>query len=209
MLPVDLTGIALDINTGAPMVVLQERDEPHRVLPIFVGPPEATAIAIAAAGQRAPQPLVHDVMTAIVAALDGHVDAVEVNGLREGAFTAAISLSGPSGQRRVGSRPSDALALAVRTGAPVFVDEAVLDAAGHLPQEVEPAEPATDEIPQLDEAAIDTEVESFRTFLDDIDPSDFDESSESTDAADDDPGPEGPTDAADDDPGPEGPTDAH
>ena len=174
MLPVDLTGIALDINTGAPMVVLQERDEPHRVLPIFVGPPEATAIAIGAAGQRTPQPLVHDVMTALVAALEGSVDAVEVNGLREGAFTAAISVSGPSGQRRVGSRPSDALALAVRTGAPVFVDEAVLDAAGHLPQEIEPVDAEADaDAPQLDEAAIDTEVESFRSFLDDIDPNDF------------------------------------
>jgi bifunctional DNase/RNase len=177
MLPVDLTGIALDINSGAPMVVLQERDEPRRVLPIFVGPPEATAIAIAAAGQRAPQPLVHDVMTALVAALDGHVDAVEVNDLREGVFTASISLSGPTGQRRVGSRPSDALALAVRTGAPVFVDEAVLDAAGHLPQEIEPVESDADAIPQLDEATIDTEVESFRSFLDDIDPADFASSS--------------------------------
>ena len=172
MLPVDLTGIALDINTGAPLLVLQERDEPHRVLPIFVGAPEATAIAIAAAGQRVPQPMVHDVMAAVVAALDGHVDAVEVNGLREGAFTAAISLSGPGGSRRIGSRPSDAVALAVRTGAPMFVSEAVLDAAGHLPDPAE-SDSAEQMQPALDAAAIDTEVESFRSFLDEIDPGDF------------------------------------
>ena len=172
MLPVDLAGIALDINSGAPLVVLQERAEPHRVLPIFVGPPEATAIALAAAGQRVPQPLVHDVMSAIVSGLDGHVDAIEVNGLRDGAYTAAIKLSGPAGSCRIGSRPSDAVALAVRTGAPMFVSEAVLDVAGHVPDAADAAD-ETSLTPQLDDEAIDAEIDSFRSFLDDLDPSDF------------------------------------
>lgn len=181
---VDITGIALEANTGAPLVVLREQDEPHRLLPIFIGAPEASAIAIAAAGQRAPVPLVHDVMAAVVAALDGRVEAVEVTGMRDGAFLAAISLAGPAGSRRVGSRPSDAIALAVRTGAPVFVSDDVLDVAGALPSGDEPpSEPAP-----VDPVAIDATVDSFRTFLDTVEPTDFidaDASNRSTDTHDD------------------------
>lgn len=163
---VEITGIALEANTGAPLVVLREQDEPHRLLPIFIGAPEASAIAIAAAGQRLPVPLVHDVMAALVRSLDGQVEAVEVTDVQNGTFLATINVNGPAGDRRVGSRPSDALALAVRTGAPVFVSEAVLDEAGSLP--------ATDETDQpVDQAAIDAEVASFRSFLDDLDPTDF------------------------------------
>lgn len=168
---VDITGIALEAHTGAPLVVLREQDEPHRLLPIFIGGTEASSIAIAATGQRPPVPLVHDVMAAMVASLDGTVEAVEVTGLQEGTYLASISLSGPGGTRRVGSRPSDALALAVRTGAPVFVAEAVLDVAGALPGPDESDE--ADIEPALDPAAIDAEVDSFRSFLDGLDPSDF------------------------------------
>lgn len=192
---VDITGIALEANTGAPLVVLREQDEPHRLLPIFIGAPEASAIAIAAAGQRAPVPLVHDVMAAVVAALDGRVEAVEVTGMRDGAFLAAISLAGPAGSRRVGSRPSDAIALAVRTGAPVFVSDDVLDVAGALPSGDEPpSEPAP-----VDPVAIDATVDSFRTFLDTVEPTDFidaDASDGSTDTHDD----RSDDDRSDDDP---------
>jgi bifunctional DNase/RNase len=168
MRAVDLAGIALDANSGAPLVVLRERDEPHRLLPIFVGGPEATAIAIAASGQRTPRPMTHDVTVALVAALDGTIDAIEVNDLHDGTFFATINLSGPAGSRKVGSRPSDAIALAVRTGAPVWVSDAVLDQAGALPGPDDDVEPAA-----LDPARIDAEVESFRSFLDDLDPDDF------------------------------------
>lgn len=169
MRQVDITGIALEANTGAPLVVLREQEEPHRLLPIFIGGPEASAIAIAAAGQRPPVPMVHDVMAALVKSLDGRVDAIEVTDLHEGTFLASINLTGPAGTRRVGSRPSDALALAVRTGAPVYVSDAVLDEAGALPG---PDEAPTDQ-PALDPAAIDAEVDSFRSFLDELDPADF------------------------------------
>jgi uncharacterized protein len=166
---VDITGIALEAHTGSPLVVLREQDEPHRLLPIFIGAPEASAIAIAATGQKPPVPLVYDVMAALVKSLDGKVAAVEVTDLRDGTFFATINVTGPTGTRRVGSRPSDALALAVRTGAPVFVSDGVLDEAGALPG---PDEPHVDE-PALDPAAIDAEVDSFRSFLDELDPADF------------------------------------
>lgn len=179
---VDITGIALEANTGAPLVVLREQDEPHRLLPIFIGGPEASAIAIAATGQKPPVPLVHDVMAALVRSLDGTVEAVEVNDLRDGTYVASINLAGPTGTRRVGSRPSDALALAVRTGAPVFVAEAVLDVAGALPGPDDAGTAATDDQP-IDAATIDAEVDSFRSFLDELDPADFldDETGESDD----------------------------
>ncbi len=169
---VDITGIALEANTGAPLVVLREQDEPHRLLPIFIGAPEASAIAIAATGQKPPVPMVHDVMAALVRSLDGQVDNVEVTNIEDGTFFAAINVAGPSGSRRVGSRPSDALALAVRTGAPVFVAEQVLEVAGSLPPDEDDA--AIDELhPELAPAEIDAEVSSFASFLDDIDPNDF------------------------------------
>jgi len=180
---VDITGIALEANTGAPLVVLREQDQPHRLLPIFIGAPEASAIAIAATGQRPPVPMVHDVMAAVVAALDGHVEAIEVTGLQQGAFSASINLVGPDGTRRVGSRPSDAIALAVRTGAPVFVSDEVLDVAGTLP-----SADGTDPDP----AAIDSVVDSFRSFLETVEPTDFID----TDLADTD---QTDTDPADDD----------
>lgn len=166
MRPVDISGIAIDVNTGAPLIVLREQDEPHRLLPIFIGAPEASAIAIAATGQRTPRPLVHDLMSTVIASLEGKVEGVEVTELQDGTFYAAINLSGPAGSHWVDSRPSDALALAVRTGAPVFVSEAVLDEAGSLPE--------PDEMrPELEPAEIDAEVDTFRSFLDDVDPSDF------------------------------------
>lgn len=175
---VDITGIALEANTGAPLVVLREQDEPHRLLPIFIGGPEATAIALAAAGQKPPVPMVHDVMAAVVRSLDGSVSSVSVTDLQDGTYVATIELAGPSGNRRVGSRPSDALALAVRTGAPVFVAEAVLDVAGSLPAPDDDtdqtmSDQTTPEQPAIDPAAIEAEVDHFRSFLDDVDPSDF------------------------------------
>jgi bifunctional DNase/RNase len=110
-------------------------------------------------------------MADLVAGLDGQVDAVEVDDLQDGTFFASIRVTGPGGSHRVGSRPSDALALAVRMGAPVFVSDDVLDVAGAIPEIIDETE--HDETPALDPAAIDDEVDSFRTFLDDVSPDDF------------------------------------
>ncbi len=167
MISVVLIGIQVDPISGAAALVLQEHDAPNRLLPIIVGQADASSVAIAASGGRLPRPMAHDLMASMVDALDGHLDAVEVTELHDGTFHANITLSGPAGQRRLDTRPSDAIALAVRLHAPLFVSEAVLDEAGALPID----EPETDQ-PGI-AAAIDAEVDQFRAFLDELDPADF------------------------------------
>jgi bifunctional DNase/RNase len=164
MKQVDFAGLAFEAMSGSPLIVLREQDDPHRILPIFVAGPDAAAIALAASGQVPPRPLTHDLMATLVRRLDGHLDAVEVTELRDGAFIASMSIHGPLGEDRVDTRPSDAIALAVRLGAPLFVAEAVLDEAGTVPVD-EPTAP--------DDVTIDAAVDEFRAFLDDIDPSQF------------------------------------
>ena len=164
MLLVDLIAIQVDANTGASVLVLREHDLPHRMLPIVVGGDAAASIAIAASGQHPPRPMTHDLMAALVESFEGHLDAVEVTDLRDGAFIANLAISGPVGERRIDTRPSDAIALAVRLHAPLFVSEHVLAAAGALP---------TSEADVFDDVAIDAEVDQFRSFLAELDPDDF------------------------------------
>jgi bifunctional DNase/RNase len=168
MISVELIGIQVDPVSGAAALVLREHQAPNRLLPIIVGQADASSIAIAARGARLPRPMTHDLMASVVDALDGHLDAVEVTEVHDGAFLANLTLSGPAGQRRIDTRPSDAIALAVRLQAPLFVSEAVLDIAGALPME---ADPEQDQLAL--EAAIDAEVDQFRAFLDELDPTDF------------------------------------
>jgi bifunctional DNase/RNase len=161
MLLVDLVGIQIDPNSGAAILVLREHDTPNRLLPIIVGGQEAASIAIAASGQVVPRPMTHDLMATLVQSLDGHVDAVEVTDLQNGSFFANLAMSGPTGERRIDTRPSDAIALALRLHAPLYVSEHVLDEAGTLP------------VLGFDDDEIDAEVGQFRDFLAELDPSDF------------------------------------
>lgn len=165
---VDLVGLHVESTSGAPLVLLREHDAPHRVLPIFIGESEAASIAVALSGQAPPRPLTHDLMATLVATLDVRVESVEVTDVVDGAFTASLVLSGPAGGQRLDTRPSDAIALAVRVGAPLYVDDAVLEQAGAVIGE------ADDEAAgQLDPAVIDDEVAEFRSFIDTINPDDF------------------------------------
>jgi hypothetical protein len=165
---VDLAGLAVEATSGAPIVMLREQDQPHRLLPIFIGGAEAAAIALAVSGQVPPRPLTHDLMADLIQSLDGHVDAVVVTEVKDGAFLATVSIHGPSGEQKLDTRPSDAIALALRLGAPLFVNEAVLDEAGTLPPPT-----ADDDEDAPDQATIDDAVEEFRSFLDNVDPSHF------------------------------------
>ena len=163
---VDLIGLHIDTTSGAPLLLLREHDMPHRVLPIFIGEAEAASIAVALSGEMPPRPLTHDLMAALVTSLEVHIDSVEVTDVVDGAFTAALTLSSPAGGHRLDTRPSDAIALAVRLGTPLFVSESVLDEAGSV------IEDSSDDEAN-DDVSIDQEVADFRSFLDTLDPDDF------------------------------------
>lgn len=158
---VDLLGLNMEAGSGTPLVLLREQDEPHRVLPIFIGGREAVAIALALSGEEPPRPLTHDLLAALIESLDARVDHVEVTEVREGTFVAELAVRGPHDGVSLDSRPSDAIALAVLADAPLFVSEAVLDQAG-----------AFVSVDTGDEA-IDDDVDRFRAFLDEVDPAEF------------------------------------
>jgi bifunctional DNase/RNase len=163
MKPVDVLGLNVEVASGSPMVLLREHDAPHRLLPIFVGGREAVAIALALNGEPPPQPLTHDLLAALIDSLDVEVDHVEVTAVREGTFLADLALHTPGGDVHVDSRPSDAIALALRVDAPVFASEAVLDEAAAVVAMV------------VEDEEIDEDVERFRSFLTEIDPADFED----------------------------------
>jgi len=169
---VEIAGLALEETTGAPLVLLQETDAPYRVVPIFIGGTEAAAIGLALAGETPERPLTYDLMADLMDSLDTRVARVEVTGLRDGAFLAELAVTGPRGDRRLDTRPSDGIALAMRFDAPVFVSDEVLDAAGTTTDLVVADD---DQLDVLDDDDIDAEVEAFRAELDAFDPADFDE----------------------------------
>lgn len=178
---VDLAGLLVEADSGTPLVLLREQDAPHRVVPIVIGGAEAAAIALALSDEPPERPATHDMMIDMVETLDAHVERVEVTEVRDGSFRAALTVTGPTGERRLDSRPSDAIALAVRVDAPVFVSEEVLDEVGAILTEadVDPGEdevvvlgPATD---VLDEDAVEEEVARLRSVLDELGASAFGE----------------------------------
>src|SRR6478735_10394368 len=130
----ELIGVRVELPTNAPIVLLREVGGQHRTLPIFIGGPEATAIAFALEQVETPRPMTHDLMKDVLEGLDARLDKVVVTELRESTFYAELHLAINGQTRVVSSRPSDAIALAVRTGTTIYADESVLDEAG-LPAE--------------------------------------------------------------------------
>ncbi len=114
-------------------VVLLKEKMAERYLPIWIGPSEADAIAVKLQGVSAPRPLTHDLLRSVVEAAGARIDSVVLDDLKNDTFYAKIILlRADGGQMEVDSRPSDALALAVRAGVPIYVEEVVLDKAGIL-----------------------------------------------------------------------------
>ena len=159
MVEMHLVGVRVEMPTNNPIVLLREADGQHRVLPIFIGPVEATAIAFALQGVTTPRPMTHDLLRDLLTALGVGVERIVITELRDRTFYAEIEMSNQGNGCKVSSRPSDAIALAVRLGTPIFADESVLDEA---------AVPVTE-----DEGDHDDEVERFREFLEGVNPEDF------------------------------------
>jgi hypothetical protein len=153
----ELVGVRIELPTNVPILLLREGDG-ARYLPIWIGPNEATAIALALQGVEAQRPMTHDLLTLVIEALDAAVLRVDVTQLVEGTFFANLMLSQDGGEVSISARPSDAIAIAARTGAPIFADRELLDEAGV----------------EIEEDGQEEEIERFREFLEDITPEDFD-----------------------------------
>ena len=152
MRQVDVVGVRLELPSNQPVLILRDQ-QATRYLPLWIGTAEATAISLALEGVEPPRPLTHDLMKDILASLQVSVDSIHLTELRDGIFYSLINLQGGIS---VSSRPSDAIALALRTGSPILASEALLSDAGI-------------EIPDQS----DDEVEKFKEFLDQINPEDF------------------------------------
>jgi len=123
-----LKGIILDPVSNMPVLILQQEGA-TRYLPIWIGIFEANAIAMKLDNVSAPRPLTHDLFTNVLARLGAHVMDVVISALEENTFYAVIHLQAGGDQLSVDSRPSDAIALAVRSGCPIYADSSVLDRA--------------------------------------------------------------------------------
>ncbi len=162
MQEMDLLGVRVEMPANAPMVLLRERSG-GRTVPIFIGAPEATAIAMALDGVETPRPMTHDLMRDVLETLAVDVARVVVTELHDKTFYAELHLVSSGEPRVVSCRPSDALALAVRTGTPIFASDQVIDEVGFV-------EGDDDEDDQPEEV-----VEEFKEFLDTISPEDFED----------------------------------
>jgi bifunctional DNase/RNase len=155
-----LVGVRVEMPTNNPIVLLREANGAHRVLPIFIGPVEATAIAFALQGVTTPRPMTHDLLRDLLQALGVAVERIVITELRDRTFYAEIEMTNNGTGCKVSSRPSDAIALAARLNTPIYADEAVLDEA---------AVPVTDD----EDDDHEDEVERFREFLEGVNPEDF------------------------------------
>jgi uncharacterized protein len=155
MKELSLVGVRVELPSNQPIVLLKESDG-ERYLPIWIGAVEATAIAFALQGIETPRPMTHDLMRDMLGEVQVSVERVLISELVDQTFYALIRMSSDGKTVEVSSRPSDAIALAVRINAPIYAAEEVLDQAG---------------IELRDEE--ETEVEKFREFLDQVSPEDF------------------------------------
>lgn len=152
MRDVEVIGVRIELPSTQPVVLLREK-EGDRVLPIMIGAFEAMAIAAAQEGVVPPRPMTHDLFANVLAALEHRVSGIEITGMSDGVFYAELILDGAT---RVSARPSDAIALALRTGSTIKCDSQVMDEAGVSAPHEE-----------------DAEIEEFRAFLDQVTPEDF------------------------------------
>lgn len=159
MIEMKVRGIAVDPTLKSPAVILTDEDE-KRYLPIWIGVPEATAIFIQLNEQTVPRPMTHDLLKGVIEALGARVVKIIINDIDQSTFFARLLLDDGSGKEpvEVDSRPSDAIALALRVGAPIFVTEKVIIKATIA-----------------DKEKYKQEISEFKQFLENLSPSDFQE----------------------------------
>jgi len=150
--PVEVMGVRVEMPSNQPIVLLKELDG-VRYLPIWLGAAEATAIAFAQQDVKPPRPLTHDLFKEVLQLLDSSIQTVHLTELKDGVFYAQLNFAEG---KTISARPSDAIALALRTGSPILASESLLKVAGiEIPDQAE------------------DEIERFKEFLDEINPEDF------------------------------------
>lgn len=147
--------VGLDQNNMVPVVIITDRDE-KGFIPIVIGPAEAGAISEGLEGKKRPRPMTHDLIKNLIDTLNAKVDRIIIHDLRDETYYAHICVKTSEGEIEVDARPSDAIALALRTDAPIFVSEEVAARALQVNQ------------PQEDD-----DMEEFRKFLESVTPEDF------------------------------------
>src|SRR5215207_4098609 len=152
-------GINLDLFSSSPIVILKVEDE-NRYLPIWIGQPEARSILMKLQNQEFSRPLTHDLAVNLVTELGGSMERVTVTELRDSTFFATISLVINGRTVEIDSRPSDAIALAVRSGAEIFASDEVIEEAVVF-------EEAMEETPE------DEVVDKFKDWMNQVSPEDF------------------------------------
>ena len=156
----EVVGVRVEMPSNQPILLLKEIDG-SRFLPIWVGASEASAIAFAQQGVEPPRPLTHDLMRELVESLDATLTAVHLTEMKDGVFYANLIIrTGESTPMTISARPSDAIALALRTHSNILASSELLDDAGI-------------EIPAQEGGVENQEVERFRAFLEEINPEDF------------------------------------
>lgn len=162
----EVVGVRVEMPSNQPIILLREIDG-TRFLPIWVGAVEATAIAFAQQGLEPPRPLTHDLMAQLLDKLDATLVAVHINELRDGVFYSTMQMRDSLANLiQLSARPSDAVALALRTQANILASADLLDSAGiEIPEGA-----AVDESESGDSSV---ELEAFREFLEGINPEDF------------------------------------
>ncbi len=126
----EVVGVRVELPSNTPIVLLRELEGSHRMLPIFIGGPEATAIALALDEVNTPRPMTHDLIKNILDAQGVGLAKLEITELTNGTFYSEMYLKQDDASMIISARPSDGIALAIRMRAPIFAAEAVIDEAG-------------------------------------------------------------------------------
>ena len=157
MIEVTVAHLGLDRTTNTPVVILREKDG-SRVLPIWIGPAEASAIAMELQGMKAQRPLTHDLLKQVLVGLGGDLRRVVISAVKENTYFAELMIRREDHVFQVDARPSDSIALALRMNSPIFLNEELLqrDATG----ESTPPQPGSD-------------PDALKRFLEKLDPQDL------------------------------------
>jgi bifunctional DNase/RNase len=158
----DLVGVVVDTPANVPVMHLREQDGERRVLSIYIGVAEASAIRIVLDGHKSPRPLTHDLMVEMLEEFGAHLNRVVITEMKNHTYFAELQLVHNGQRHTISCRPSDAVALAVRSEVPITASRDLLDQVGQVVEEG-------------DDESEEEVLEEFRDFIDSINPEDFQE----------------------------------